>query len=160
MRRNLPKNVPGATNLWHPASGNSLKKRYHQNITLGWDCFGTPSGIASDIYFLADCFKAALGSVLTWKGKQAGAAVGRLNQGHLDSTPCTYTPPCLPPLAPLLIWRENVALELPACSVTQFLPKTLWLAALAAPDVHIFGTGELLWIIVEEKAGLMFERDL
>ena len=67
-----------------------------------------------------------------------------------------HPPLCLPLLAaPLLIWRENVALALPACSVTQFLPKTLWLGAigaLGALGAHNFGTGELSLIIVEEKS--------
>ena len=131
------KKCPVETNLWHPATGKNLKKRDNQNVILGRgsDCFGTPSGIASDIYFLDDCFKAALGSVLNWKGKQAGAAAVPVIRAiwvqPIHIAPTQHFAPSS--RAPLLIWRENVALVLAACSVTQFLPKTLWVG----PVTHL-----------------------
>ena len=155
------KKCPVETNLWHPATGKNLKKRDNQNVILGRgrDCFGTPSGIASDIYFLDDCFKAALGSVLNWKGKQAGAAVGRVNQGHLGLTLRTSPPPHPPPPSSAsvayLAWKRRSCAVSVQCHPV-FAQNTLGGCSECA---HFWNR----WTRLDYrggKNGLMIERDL
>ena len=72
-------------------------------------------------------FQSRAGLSAHLKSKTSRSSCQGVNQGHLGSTQCTQSlppPPPPPPLAPLLIWRENVALALPACAMSPgFCPK-------------------------------------
>ena len=68
MRRNLPKNSPRDKFVTPLRLRERLEREDASEYNFEVEVeivFGSPSGIASDIYFLADCFKAVLGSVLT-----------------------------------------------------------------------------------------------
>ena len=134
---------------------------YHIYLISFHRLFWIASGFRSDISFLADCFKAELGSVLTWQVKQAEEQLSGVNQGHLGLNPMHPAPP--PPLlAPLLIWRENVALALPVCAVSpSFCPKHfgwLHLHLVLSTFLEQVNSAGLSWR--GEKTGLMIERDV